>query len=108
MTGQPKLSCRNIWKLYGQSNESFLIKKPNPTLNEIMAAGVIAAVRLADRIAMMKDGALIQVATPEELVLNLASDYVEELPLSVVDEDGRITGTISKDKVISVRVGLED
>ena len=36
------------------------------------------AVRLADRIAIMKDGKIIQVATPEELVVNPASDYVEE------------------------------
>jgi glycine betaine/proline transport system ATP-binding protein len=36
------------------------------------------AVRLADRIAIMKDGKIIQVATPEELVVNPATDYVEE------------------------------
>lgn len=36
------------------------------------------AIRLADRIAIMKDGEIIQVATPEELVVNPASDYVEE------------------------------
>ena len=36
------------------------------------------AIRLADRIAIMKDGAVIQVASPEGLVLNPASDYVEE------------------------------
>jgi glycine betaine/proline transport system ATP-binding protein len=36
------------------------------------------AVRLADRIAIMKDGAIIQIGTPEELVLNPATDYVEE------------------------------
>ena len=34
------------------------------------------AIRLADRIAIMKDGAVIQIATPEELVLRPASDYV--------------------------------
>ncbi|MDT8855586.1 betaine/proline/choline family ABC transporter ATP-binding protein [Paracoccaceae bacterium Fryx2] len=34
------------------------------------------AIRLADRIAIMKDGALVQIATPEELVLNPADDYV--------------------------------
>ncbi|HEX9859522.1 MAG TPA: betaine/proline/choline family ABC transporter ATP-binding protein [Paracoccaceae bacterium] len=34
------------------------------------------AIRLADRIAIMKDGALVQVATPEELVLAPADDYV--------------------------------
>ncbi|SHE63140.1 glycine betaine/proline transport system ATP-binding protein [Litoreibacter ascidiaceicola] len=36
------------------------------------------AIRLADRIAVMKDGKVVQVATPEELVLNPATDYVEE------------------------------
>jgi len=36
------------------------------------------AIRLADRIAVMKDGRIVQTATPEELVLNPADDYVEE------------------------------
>ena len=36
------------------------------------------AIRLADRIAIMKDGAIIQIGTPEDLVLNPATDYVEE------------------------------
>ena len=36
------------------------------------------AIRLADRIAVMKDGAIVQIATPEELVLNPATDYVQE------------------------------
>ncbi|KIC12033.1 ABC transporter ATP-binding protein [Leisingera sp. ANG-M1] len=36
------------------------------------------AVRLADRIAIMKDGEVIQVATPEELLMNPATDYVAE------------------------------
>jgi glycine betaine/proline transport system ATP-binding protein len=36
------------------------------------------AIRLADRIAIMKDGAIMQIGTPEELVLNPATDYVEE------------------------------
>ncbi|WP_025897100.1 quaternary amine ABC transporter ATP-binding protein [Sneathiella glossodoripedis] len=36
------------------------------------------AVRLADRIAIMKDGQVIQVATPEQLVLNPENDYVKE------------------------------
>ena len=34
------------------------------------------AIRLADRIAIMKDGVLVQVATPEELVLRPADEYV--------------------------------
>ncbi len=48
------------------------------------------AVRLADRIAIMKDGKIIQVATPEELVVNPASDYVEEF-----------TRHIPRDKVLT-------
>jgi glycine betaine/proline transport system ATP-binding protein len=36
------------------------------------------AIRLADRIAIMKDGAIIQIGTPEQLVLKPATDYVKE------------------------------
>ena len=36
------------------------------------------AIRLADRIAIMKDGAIIQIGTPEQLVLHPATDYVRE------------------------------
>ena len=36
------------------------------------------AIRLADDIAVMKDGRIEQTATPEELVLNPATPYVEE------------------------------
>ena len=49
------------------------------------------AVRLADRIAIMQDGEVIQVATPEELVLHPATDYVE-----------KFTRNIPRDKVLSV------
>lgn len=49
------------------------------------------AIRVADRIAIMKDGSIIQVATPEELVMNPASDYVEEFSRHV-----------ARDKVMSV------
>ena len=36
------------------------------------------AVRLGDRIAIMKDGALVQIGTAEELVMNPADEYVEK------------------------------
>ncbi len=49
------------------------------------------AIRLADRIAIMKDGAVIQIATPEQLVLDPASDYVREF-----------TRHVPRDKVMSV------
>jgi glycine betaine/proline transport system ATP-binding protein len=50
------------------------------------------AIRLADRIAIMKDGAVIQVGTPEELVLRPATDYVAEF-----------TRDVQRSKVMSVR-----
>jgi glycine betaine/proline transport system ATP-binding protein len=50
------------------------------------------AIRLADRIAIMQDGAIIQVATPEELVLSPASAYVAEF-----------TRHIPRAKVLSAR-----
>ena len=36
------------------------------------------ATKLADRIGIMKDGRLVQMSTPEEMVLNPADDYVAE------------------------------
>ncbi len=50
------------------------------------------AIRLADRIAIMKDGELIQVATPEQLVMNPADDYVAEF-----------TKYVARAKVLTVR-----
>ena len=41
------------------------------------------AIRLADRIAIMKDGRVEQVGTPEELVLHPATDYVREFTRAV-------------------------
>ncbi|MEZ4570752.1 MAG: hypothetical protein R2849_10590 [Thermomicrobiales bacterium] len=37
------------------------------------------ALKLGDRIAIMRDGEIIQIATPAELVTELADDYVERL-----------------------------
>src|SRR5262245_38638874 len=41
------------------------------------------AIRLADRIAIMKDGEIIQIGTPEELVTRPATDYVAEFTRDV-------------------------
>ncbi len=35
------------------------------------------ALRIGDRIALMKDGAIVQIGTPEEILVNPANDYVE-------------------------------
>ena len=50
------------------------------------------AIRLADRIAIMKDGDIIQVGSPEELVLHPATEYVAEF-----------TRDIPRAKVLSAR-----
>jgi glycine betaine/proline transport system ATP-binding protein len=50
------------------------------------------AIRLADRIAIMKDGIIIQLGTPEELVTRPANDYVAEF-----------TRDVSRAKVLSAR-----
>ncbi|MCP4767453.1 MAG: betaine/proline/choline family ABC transporter ATP-binding protein [Gammaproteobacteria bacterium] len=55
------------------------------------------AIRLADRIAIMKDGSIIQIGTPEDLVLNPATDYVEEF-----------TEGIPRAKVLSARALMRD
>jgi len=50
------------------------------------------AIRLADRIAIMKDGEIVQTGTPEDLVLHPATDYVAEF-----------TRNVAKAKVVKVR-----
>jgi ABC-type proline/glycine betaine transport system ATPase subunit len=50
------------------------------------------AIRLADRIAIMQDGRIVQIGTPEELVLRPATGYVAEF-----------TKEIPRAKVLSAR-----
>jgi len=54
------------------------------------------AIRLADRIAVMKDGAIQQVATPEELVLHPATDYVAEFTKHVMRAKVITAGSIAE------------
>ena len=44
---------------------------------------ITEALKLADRIAIMKDGAIVQIGTPTEIVLNPVSDYVAEFSKDV-------------------------
>lgn len=54
------------------------------------------AIRLADRIAIMKDGEIVQIGTPEELLIQPADDYVAEF-----------TSRIPRGKVISARAVMD-
>ena len=110
------------------------------------------AIRLADRIAIMKDGAIIQIGTPEELVTHPADDYVADFtreiprakvlsvravmgepveswagevrakekvqevaaavararaPFAVLDESGAVVGSLTREDIFRVLVGLE-
>jgi glycine betaine/proline transport system ATP-binding protein len=73
------------------------------------------ALRLADRIAIMKDGVIVQIDTPANIVLNPATEYVakftREVPrervlsckaiMEVYDPVAQMSGiTISKDAII--------
>ena len=110
------------------------------------------AIRLADRIAIMKDGAIIQIGTPEELVTHPADGYVADFtreiprakvlsvqaimgepvdswsgevrakekvqeaaatvarghaPVAVLDESGAVVGSLTREDIFRVLVGLE-
>lgn len=54
------------------------------------------AIRLADRIAIMQDGAIIQTGTPEEIVVKPATSYVQEF-----------TRNVPRAKVLSVRAIMQ-
>tara|TARA_B100000965_G_C19434461_1_gene687960 strand:- start:209 stop:955 length:747 start_codon:yes stop_codon:yes gene_type:complete len=42
------------------------------------------AIKLADRIAIMKDGKIIQIGTPEDLVISPSNNYVKEFTKDVI------------------------
>ncbi|MFT4607035.1 MAG: glycine betaine/proline transport system ATP-binding protein [Gammaproteobacteria bacterium] len=43
----------------------------------------LEALRIADRMAIMRDGKIVQIGTPEELILNPADDYVAQFTSEV-------------------------
>jgi len=54
------------------------------------------AIRLADRIAIMKDGEIIQIGAPEELVLDPATDYVAEFTKGIPRAKVLTAGAVMK------------
>ena len=86
------------------------------------------AIRIGDRIAIMKDGVLVQVGTPEDIVMNPADDYVREFikgisrlklvkahsimqPMSALrgpaDQMLRVDGSVDLDQLIDVSVNSD-
>jgi len=56
------------------------------------------AIRLADRIAIMKDGAIIQIGTPEELVTAPADGYVAEFTRDIPRAKVLSAGVVARDE----------
>jgi len=48
MTAPVKLQCKDVWKLYGVGADTFLDHTPDPSFEQIKAAGLIPAVRKAN------------------------------------------------------------
>ncbi|TMV12619.1 quaternary amine ABC transporter ATP-binding protein [Arenibacterium halophilum] len=72
------------------------------------------AIRLADRIAVMRDGRIVQVATPQDLVLSPADDYVAEftryvpkskvLTMGAIMAPGAAAGDVAGELIVTDRV----
>lgn len=74
-----------------------------------MAAGLIPAVGNANIEILDGEGGSGEGISENANIADIAKAVVSaELPLSVVNKAGAITGTLAKDKVISMLVGLED
>ena len=60
----------------------------------------LEALRIADRMAIMKDGEVVQIGRPVDLILNPANDYVREFTNDVPWELVLTAGDISSDRPI--------
>ncbi|MGC4023766.1 MAG: betaine/proline/choline family ABC transporter ATP-binding protein [Mesorhizobium sp.] len=72
------------------------------------------AIRLADRIAIMKDGAIVQAGTPEELVMQPADSYVAAFTRNVAKAKVLRAGSLMKPAIaasgpaVSLRATIAD
>ena len=70
------------------------------------------ALKLADRIAIMKDGIIEQLDTPANIVLNPATEYVrkftEEVPREKVLVIEDVMDTSNKDNLGDIKVSKDD
>jgi len=55
------------------------------------------ALKIADRIAIMQNGSIIQIGTPEDIIANPASDYVQEFVQDAYPATVLTAGTIMED-----------
>jgi glycine betaine/proline transport system ATP-binding protein len=62
------------------------------------------ALKIADRIAIMQDGSIIQVGTPEDIIANPASDYVQEFVQDAYPATVLTAGTIMEENEPEIHV----
>lgn len=62
------------------------------------------ALKIADRIAIMQDGEIIQIGTPEEIIASPASDYVQEFVRDAYPATVLTAGTIMEDPEPEIHV----
>jgi glycine betaine/proline transport system ATP-binding protein len=64
------------------------------------------ALKIGDRIAIMRDGRIVQIGSPEEIVLNPIDQYVEEFTRDVRRESILTASRLMSDPLAVVNVGL--
>jgi glycine betaine/proline transport system ATP-binding protein len=62
------------------------------------------AMKIGDRIAIMRDGRIVQIGSPEEIVLNPADDYVEEFTQDVRRESILTASRLMGDPTATLKV----
>jgi glycine betaine/proline transport system ATP-binding protein len=62
------------------------------------------ALKIADRIAIMQDGSIIQIGTPEDIIANPGSDYVQEFVQDAYPATVLTAGTIMEDNEPEIHV----
>ncbi len=61
---------------------------------------ITEALKLADRIAIMRDGRIVQIGTPTDIVLNPVDDYVREFSKDVAKgKHARVASVMSQEAV---------
>lgn len=65
------------------------------------------ALKLGDRIALMKDGKIVQIGTPEDILMSPATDYVEEF-VEDVDRSRVFTAEMAMQKTTATIVHPKD
>ncbi len=86
-----------------QLQDEFLdIRKRLNTTIVFITHDIAEALKLADRIAIMRDGEIVQIGTPAEIVLNPVDDYVREFARDVARGRHAKVGSVMRGDISGV------